>query len=374
MPSRIVGLPAGLIMLLFAACQAREPIDLYVDTLNAINARNWVRAEAKAEELLRVDPEPRDHMLVAMIHAGQGQVDPAFTELQFAIDGGAADPGSADWPEMLQVDPIWDVLRPDPRFAPLVERAKALRWKPDPVAYDLSTGGDPPRFRFSPANNIYLTRLRRLHGLDRLIEGTRTDLERVKRICAWVHTQSGEAGWRRGLPPDPVGLLAAGAKGVTFRCVEYAAVVSGCLNAVGIPARPMGGEARDVETRRVGAGHVFAEAWLADQRRWVFVDAEENVVAHAADGTAMNTVEFRQALAQPQPPVEYRPALAMCLYYLRSDLDQRFPIEDRSRGDIMLAPIGAPRPTMFQREPVPPPRTFTHRVADLYAPPRSTRD
>ena len=367
--------PAGiLIPLLLVACQSREPIDLYVDTLNAIHARNWTRAEAKAAELLRVDAEARDHMLMAMIHAGQAQMDPAFAELDIAIEQGASDPGSADWPEMLKVDPIWDTLRSDRRFLPLVARAESLRWKPDALIYDLSTGGAPARFRFSPPSNIYLTRLRRIHGLDRLIERTTSDLDRVKRICAWVHTQSGERGWKRGLPPDPVGLLEAAAKGTSFRCVEFAAVVSGCLNAVGIPARPVGGESRDVETRRVGAGHVVAEAWLADQQRWVFVDAEENVVAHAADGTAMNTVEFRNALARTEPPIAYRPALAMCLYYLKSDLDQRYPLEDRSRGDIMLAPVGAPRPTMFQREPVTPPRTFTHRVADLYAAPRSARD
>jgi hypothetical protein len=358
-----------LAALCLAACQSSSPVDLYASTLNAINARNWERAEHLASELLRIDPEPRDHMLLAMIHSGQGQADPAFAELAIAIEQGAADPGSADWPDMLASDPIWDPIRRDPRFAPLVAKATALRWKPDPLRFDLSSPDQPARFRFSPPNNLYLTRLRRLHKLDELVQSTTSDLDRVKRICHWVHAQAGDRGWRRGLPPDPVGLLEAASKGTSFRCVEYAAVVAGCLNAIGIPARAVGAMSSDVETRRINAGHVFAEAWLPDAKRWVFVDAEEDVVATAVDGTPLNAVEFRQALASPKPPIDYRPALSMCMFHFQMDLDQRYPLDARQRGDIMLAPVGTAAPTKFQREPSPPPRRFTHRPADLYAAP-----
>lgn len=358
---------------LLAACQASHPLDLYVSARNAINARDWKRATARTEELLRIDPEPGDHLLLAEIHAGQGQVEPALTELKIAIEGGAADPGAAEWAEMLQEDPIWQSVRKDPRFATLVQQAQARRWKPDPLKFDSAAAQRPTQCRFSPTNNLYLTRLRRKYELEKLVSTTKDDLERVKRICHWVFARCEHTGSSRGLPQDPIGLLEAAEQGKRLRSVEMATVTAGCLNAIGIPARSVGGQSRDVETRRQGAGNVFVEAWLPDRRTWVFVDAEMDVVGQAADGSPLDAVSFRQALAGANPPADYPPSLAMCMYYFTTSVDQRYPIEDRDTGDLMLAPVGVQAPKLFQREPAAPPQHFTHRPADFHAEPRVQR-
>jgi hypothetical protein len=358
---------------LLAACQASHPLDLYVSARNAINARDWKRATARTEELLRIDPEPGDHLLLAEIHAGQGQVEPALAALKIAIEGGAADPGAAEWAEMLREDPIWQPVRKDPRFAALVQQAQSMRWKPDALKFDSASVERATQCRFSPTNNLYLTRLRRKYELEKLVSTTKDDLERVKRICHWVFARCEHTGSSRGLPQDPIGLLEAAEQGKRLRSVEMATVTAGCLNAVGIPARAVGGQSRDVETRRQGAGNVFVEAWLADKRTWVFVDAEMDVVGQTADGTPLDAVAFRQALASANPPVDYPPSLAMCMYYFTTSLDQRYPIEDRDTGDLMLAPVGAQAPKFFQREPAVPPEHFTHKPAEFHAEPRMMR-
>ena len=46
-------------------------------------------------------------------------------------------------------------------------------------------------------------------------------------------------------------------------------------------------QAHDVEPLLVGARPVFAEAWLADRGRWVFVDAPLDIVGIDMDGTPM---------------------------------------------------------------------------------------
>lgn len=54
---------------------------------------------------------PRD---IALVHTGLGDVDAAFAGLERAIAGHAA------WASFIPVDPVWEPLRPDERFAGLV--------------------------------------------------------------------------------------------------------------------------------------------------------------------------------------------------------------------------------------------------------------
>jgi hypothetical protein len=53
---------------------------------------------------------------VALVYAGLGQNDDAFTWLNRAFDE------RSHWLVWLRLDPRWDRLRPDPRFANLVSR------------------------------------------------------------------------------------------------------------------------------------------------------------------------------------------------------------------------------------------------------------
>jgi adenylate cyclase len=82
-------------------------------------ARAGRRREALAtlDELRRIS-KPRDPapIRIAMVHIGLGETDLAFEWLQKAFE-------ARDWQmALLKVEPAFDSLRSDPRFAALVER------------------------------------------------------------------------------------------------------------------------------------------------------------------------------------------------------------------------------------------------------------
>ncbi|MBC7807281.1 MAG: transglutaminase domain-containing protein, partial [Akkermansiaceae bacterium] len=136
----------------------------------------------------------------------------------------------------------------------------------------------------------------------------------------------------------------------------------------GIPARVVSARAQDVETRRFGAGHVFAEAYLRDQKKWVFLDPQVNVVGEV-NGKPLNTVEFRQTFSEPNPKVHYNLLLGSCFYYFSYELDWGYPLGERKPGNILLAPKGAPYPRVFQRVSPRSEMLTTHNPADVYGPP-----
>jgi hypothetical protein len=61
------------------------------------------------------------------------------------------------------------------------------------------------------------------------------------------------------------------------------------------------------------------------------------------------------------------------MYYFTTSIDQRYPIDSRSVGDAMLAPVGVEAPRAFQREPATSPALLVHNAADFHAEPRVNR-
>ncbi len=346
-----------------------RPLQLYAGTMEALAAKDWAKARPLVEELLRIDPEPGDHALLAAVLAGEGQQDGAFKELGIAIRTGAGEPGMSELGSSLRGDDIWQPLRADARFDALLAEYESTRWSPDALHFDIASSAAPRSTRCGGRGDAYLTEIRTKYALDGVLAGATDDLDRVRRITHWVHTQTGHTGWPEGQPTDPLGLLDAAAKGASFRCVEFGIAVAGSLQAVGIPARVVGSRARDVETRRLGAGHVFAEAWLADQHAWVFVDAQMDIVGLSKAGTPLNAIEFRNALANGTGASDYPAILAMCMYYFDYGTDARYPAALRDNVQVTVGPVGSSAPRYFQREPATLPDLFTHRPADVYGPP-----
>lgn len=333
---------------------------------NALNAKQWRQGKELAEELTRLDGSGSDYLLLAYFSLELGQNDEAIAALRNAVRVGAQDPtvGIAD---ELRTSEDWDPLRSDPRFARVLEDAEAGRWKPATLRFGTSAAL-PVAFRRSGPENPYLTRLRTQYNLEALIADSRGDMERVKILCTWVHTRWNHVGDAKNQPTDPIGLLEAASIGDNFRCVEYGVTVAGCLNAVGIPARVVYARSEDVETKRVGAGHVFAEAWLRDKKKWVFVDPQLNVVGEA-NGEPLSAIEFRNAFAEPHPRVHYWHGLGACLHYFAYDIDQRYPISERAKGIVTLGPVGAPEPKVFQRRSPMNSVLYTHDLGAVYGPP-----
>ena len=344
--------------------------DLSMSYQQSMAEHQPAKAREAAEQLFAKEPQPWVQVLLAMTWAAEENRDEAFRVLSAAIASIARSPIDAgpivvDLAESLESGDEWTSLRSDPRFPALLAQAKAATWHPELLAFDAAPATDPVRMKRPATDSETLRTLRETYKLDAIVAGAADDLDRIRRMCRWVHGRTSHQGWDGDLPSDALGLLQVAEKGGQWRCVEYGIVLAGCLNAVGIPARYVGGQARDVETIAVGAGHVFAEAWIADLQRWMFVDAQMDIVGLDSDGTPMNSVEFRNSLSRPTPPIPYPLGLAFCMNYFVTG----FEADDGTRTSIMLGPIGSKMPTKFQRVPNPAPDRFTHRLADMYAPP-----
>lgn len=235
-------------------------------------------------------------------------------------------------------------------------------------------------FQRSAPTEPYLVTLRTTYGLDSVGAGKTTDLARVQAMCAWVSRQWQHNGSNEPSKSDALTILQEAAQGKRFRCVEYGITLSAALNAVGIPARTLGLMMADVETRKAGAGHVLTEAWLRDQRKWVLVDGQWDVIPFL-NGVPLNAVELQQALAARSPGFAVRSRrgttakkfagwILPYLYYFDTGFDQRY-VAKKERGSLMLVPVGAKQPTVFQRKYPLANYTYTHSTASFYAPPSS---
>jgi len=247
-------------------------------------------------------------------------------------------------------------------------RLKALEFtqEPDPNTYT---------FQRSTPDEPYLVKLYTTYALEDVVAGKDTDLAKVKAACTWVHNRWVHDGRGEAKKADPLSILHDADMGQQFQCVEYSIVLVGTLTALGIPARPMYLKTADVETRREGAGHAVAEAWLRDQQKWVMVDGQWDAVPMLND-TPLNAVELQAALVSKAPGLHiesssgtktkpYLSWVADYLYYFDTVLDTRFGVKTAPSG-LMLVPAGAKNPTIFQHDTPIHRMRYTHSVTTFY--------
>jgi len=248
-----------------------------------------------------------------------------------------------------------------------------------PLAFSDATEPKGATFLRSAPGDDYLKRLRTQFELDVVVAGEKSDYGRVRAICEWARHRWEHNGDNQPEKSDPISILEeAAAEGKRFRCVEYAIVVDGALESLGIRARVLGLKTADVETRERGAGHVVAEAYLADKKKWVMIDGQFDVIP-TLGGEPLNAVELQRALAKDARGLgvvtrsdadadTYFAWVAPYLFYFDTTFDGRFGVE-RAPGKLMLVPIGAKDPTVFQRKWPIGDVTYTHSVATFYAAP-----
>jgi hypothetical protein len=236
----------------------------------------------------------------------------------------------------------------------------------------------PLLFLRSGAGDPYLVKLRTDYKLDEVVAGAKNDLEKVQAMSRWVRSRWEHNGSNTPEKQDPASILQEAAQGKQFRCVEYAQVLAAALSAVNVPARVLALATEDVETRPSGAGHVVAEAWLADRQRWVMVDGQFDVIPFLGD-TPLNAVELQDALARGKEKLtvhsfsgtkadEYFQWVAPYLFYFRTNFDSRYPAPP-SRAELCLLPAGAKPIEVFQGKWPLATLAFTHSRSLFYAPP-----
>jgi hypothetical protein len=235
-------------------------------------------------------------------------------------------------------------------------------------------------FKYSTANEKYLLDLRGRFKLDTLIENSQSDIEKVRVICNWVHNLWEHNGANTPEKNDPVSIILEAQKGNQFRCVEYSIVIQGCLTALSIPSRIVVLMTKDVETVDKWGSHYVVEAYLKEFGKWCMVDGQRNAIPRLFK-TPLSVIEFQNALANDDqglnvlnlsklstPP--YFRWIKPSLYYFQYYIDNRVGAEKNEKEKIMLVPVGAKEPKIFQIKTTIKNVIYSNSLLNIYDPPK----
>lgn len=247
-----------------------------------------------------------------------------------------------------------------------------------PLPWSNTFSAKPPKFYFPNPTRPYMRRLIETYQLASMTEDAKSDLERIKIICAWVHRQWEHKGDCPVQKNDPIAIIESAKLGNRFSCYEYSLVTSGCLNALGIKTRIIVLLPQNVERRPNGNYHVVAEAFLIDRKKWVMIDTQWNAIP-ILNNYPLSVVELQNVIGRGLPGVDYGDikdgisetyeySLAVYLHYFYTPLDNRVigaAAPGNVTGGVMLVPIGEKPPASCAQAPI---KDFvvTHSIPDFY--------
>ncbi|WP_298546543.1 transglutaminase-like domain-containing protein [uncultured Aquimarina sp.] len=236
----------------------------------------------------------------------------------------------------------------------------------------------------NPETNEELLMLKKVYNLNNLIIDANSDIEKSMILLNWTNGRWKHNGYNVPENADVMSILKDAENGKNFRCVEYGIVLSAVLNASGIPTRTLGIKTKDVETTKLGAGHIVSEAYIPELKKWVFMDGQINYIPFL-DGIPLNAVEYKNAIVSNKEKIELRNTngtfdkedaldkinwVAKYLFYF----DVRFDSSEKktncnTKNSLMLVPINEKNPTIFQIESKMDNLLYTHNIKDFYKKP-----
>jgi hypothetical protein len=238
-------------------------------------------------------------------------------------------------------------------------------------------------------NHKYLRKLRQEYQLAILSDNFNSELSKIKAILNWTNHQWEHSGSNNPSKSDALTILTEAKEGNKFRCVEYGIVVSAALNSIGIPTRVLSLKTQDVEKVKRGAGHVVAEVYSQDFKKWVYIDAQFNVIPMLNE-IPLNAVEFQNAILYDKESLKfinlegdlskdisksYINWIGKYLFYFDLLFDQRLNQDIKyktinGKTKLMLVPIGAKEPMVFQRKYKINYCLYTNSINDFYQIPK----
>jgi len=258
------------------------------------------------------------------------------------------------------------------------------------VEFELLSHGGVSCIKFNTVHTHtqYWDQLRQDYKLDELVVDCKSDLDRAMTVMHWVSTLWKHNGDNVPTQSDPLYLLDQVINHhQNFRCVEYAKVTRGCLIALGLPCRILGLKTEDCQTRDYGAGHVVCELYLKDLNKWIMLDPQFDVVPFL-DDVPLNAVEFMHALdiksSQIQLlsldkerlaglgyswndiSVQYYNFIGQYLFYFDTPVNLYDLYEQTTGLGVMLVPVSAPNPVVFQNTRSLDYLMYTHCVSCFY--------
>jgi hypothetical protein len=235
-------------------------------------------------------------------------------------------------------------------------------------------------------NDEYLRELRQVYKLDSLTEKKVTEFEKIKAILDWTNKQWTHNGNNTPSKSDPLTILKEAKNGNNFRCVEYGIVSAAALNSINIPSRLLALKTADVEKVKYGAGHVAAETYSKEFKKWIFIDGQFNAIP-VLNNIPLNAVEFQKAIKESidnliivnksgefskEEKDKYINWISKYLFYYDISFDNRY-IEDKvkinEKYKLMLVPFNAENPSVFQRKNKIDYCLYTNNINDFYQKP-----
>ncbi|MEM9984898.1 MAG: hypothetical protein AAF804_07360 [Bacteroidota bacterium] len=236
-------------------------------------------------------------------------------------------------------------------------------------------------------NNPESDELKQTYDIEAVSAPGEDAFEKALLLMNWTNSRWKHSGSNKPSDARAMTILAEAEEGQKFRCVEYGIVLRSVLSVIETPARTLGLKSRDVEETRLGAGHVAAEAWSEVHRKWFFMDAQFNVVP-VLDSVPLNAVEFQEAIVSEKDfqlidvngevdekrRKKYLKFIAKYLYFFDFRFDQRdLPYEEMTlvydKEALMLVPLEAENPEVFQRNIKMDHLVYTHSLTDFYSKP-----
>ena len=228
-------------------------------------------------------------------------------------------------------------------------------------------------------NQAYYKNLANHVNLDSIIRETRTPTEVAVKLTDYTHDLWNHNGDNTPSKYEGITIINEAKTGEKFRCVEYSIVLTELLNAANIPARIIGLKTKDVETRKSGAGHVAVEYYDNTFKKWIYADAQANVIAFVED-EPLNCVELQKAIKdnealkinnyKQKEIKKFSNWIGQYLYYFDSNFDQRVKSQERlsykGNTQLMLIPTDANKPKLFQVKGLIENTIYTNSIGEFY--------
>ena len=232
-----------------------------------------------------------------------------------------------------------------------------------------------PNFIISSDHADYYQQLKSLYKLDQLTINATNELEKIAIIMNWVHNLWEHHSDNIPAKKDAYSILnEVFYNHQNFRCVEYATVLTACLWAINIACRKLNLKTQDVETRQYAAGHVVCEAYLPSLKKWVMLDPQANIII-MLHKKPLNAIELQKAIAQNKKISlysiktdvtleQYIHFITPYLFYFDTELEINDPYHNGKK--LMLVPLKAKKPTVFQKQIVLDNFIYTHNLKYFY--------
>jgi len=257
------------------------------------------------------------------------------------------------------------------------------------ISYSKESPNNLYEFYYSDTlGNEYLRELKNKYNIELLVNGEKSDIDKIKSILDWTSKQWEHNGSNNPTKQDALTILKEAQEGKRFRCVEYGIVATAALNSVGIPARTLGLKTRDVEKVMRGAGHVVSEVYSKELDKWIFIDPQFNIIP-TLNGYPLNGVEFQKEIFNKNASLklinkqgeltkedseQYIKWVGKYLFYFDVLFDQKTLNSSKLRTingmtKITLVPVGYKEPRIFQRRYIIDYSYYTNSLNDFYRKP-----